>query len=441
MQITETNSKIINKFFEKTSEKEARKTKFVQRKSPVSGAIFLKTFVLGFLSKPGATLNELTKFCSDNFGVEISSQALDQRINRFAVQFMKIMLGIALNAFRCLVLVPLPALTQFTEVNIIDSTAISLPDSLSGIFPGSGGSASKAGMKIQLIFEFLKGVFNKIDITNGITPDQKYTGLFDQITANSLNLFDLGYFSQDNLKKFFDSGAYFLTRFLTRTALYWPDGTRLNLLDYLKAETRNYFELTLLVGAKYKLPCRLAFFRVPEKIANDRRRKAREKARKKGYSSLSKASIEFMNWTILITNVPESILSVKQLFLLYSLRWQIELMFKLWKSELKIHAISGFRKERVLCEIYAKLIGLVLFQFLASPLREIDVNLSPTKAFKVFADEAKSMAQVIRSVKKLSLFLKELEKKMLKYAKREKRKTKLTTCEKILYDIYNWFLA
>ena len=154
-------SKTIKTFFEKTSEKKAKETKFVQRKSPMTGAIFLKTMVFCFLANPKAHLTDLIKFCADHYGVDLSTQAFDQRINAFAVSFMKIMLGVALQAFRSLVLIPLPNLTQFSEVNIVDSTAISLPERLSNIFPGCGGNASKAGMKIQLVFDFLTGVFKK----------------------------------------------------------------------------------------------------------------------------------------------------------------------------------------------------------------------------------------------------------------------------------------
>jgi len=51
--------------------------------------------------------------------------------------------------------------------------------------------------------------------------------------------------------------------------------------------------------------------------------------------------------------------------LLYTVRWQIELVFKLWKSQMQLNHIAGLRKERVQVELYAKLIGLMTVRLLA----------------------------------------------------------------------------
>ncbi len=427
-------SSTIKGFFQTTANKMAKETKFVQRKSKMTGSVFLMTFVFGFIDNPRLSLVDLTEFCEDHFAIDISSQGLDERIHKYTLIFFQNMFFLALTIFRHTVLIPLATLTQFSEVNIVDSTTISLPENLSAKFPGSGGSGSKAALKLQLTFDFLTGCFNSVDITDGITPDQAYKKHLDQIKPNSLNLFDLGYFSLDNLKTFFDKGAYFLSRFLTRTTLYHEDDNRFNLLEYLRSETRNKFELKLRVTKQSKLPCRLFFFRAPQEVANRRRQKAKENARKKG-REVNQDNLELMDWTILISNVPTNMLSIELIGLLYALRWQIELMFKLWKSEVKIASVSGFRKERVLCEIYAKLIGIILFQFLAMPLRKIEIDLSPTKAFKRFVRKIRTFAEAIKSVEKLGKVIKQTQNKILKFAKREKRKKRLTTCQQILLGI------
>jgi hypothetical protein len=43
---------------------------------------------------------------------------------------------------------------DFTTVYLADSTGFALPDSLHALFPGSGGSASKAGAKIQAVWDY-----------------------------------------------------------------------------------------------------------------------------------------------------------------------------------------------------------------------------------------------------------------------------------------------
>jgi hypothetical protein len=397
----------------------------------MTGSLFLKTFVFGLLENATASLNDLVEFCDDHFGMTISPQGLDERIHPATLRFMKQMFTLALVVFRQTIRIPLPILSQFSAVNITDSTGFSLPESLTEEFPGSGGDASTAAAKLQLVFDFLTGSFKALTLTNGIIPDQKYTEHISLAEPHSLNLFDLGYFTLQRLQELADKGAYFLCRWLPGTNLYQEDGSKVDLLALLRAETREQFELSLRLGAKMLLPCRVCFFRASEEVANRRRQKAYKKAAKKG-SMPNKVSLELMGWTIMITNVPVSMLSLKHICLLYALRWQVELIFKLWKSHMKLHRISGYRKERILVELYAKLIGAVLFQFLAMPLRTKDIDFSPTKAFKRFARKSGRLAESIRSNKKLQHTIKKIHAKILKFAKREKRKTRLTTCQQLL---------
>ena len=139
-----------------------------------------------------------------------------------------------------------------------------------------------------------------------------------------------------------------------------------------------------------------------------------------------------MGWTIFVTNVPASMLSLEHVALLYAVRWQVELIFKLWKSHMKLHLISGIRKERILVELYAKLIGLVLFQFLTMPLRAKDIDLSPTKAFKRFVKQSGAFAEALHSLQRVQRVIGRLHTRILKFAKREKRKKRLTTCQQLL---------
>ena len=52
--------------------------------------------------------------------------------------------------------------------------------------------------------------------------------------------------------------------------------------------------------------------------------------------------------------------SPEAIFTIYRLRWQIEIVFKTWKSILKIHKIHSAKTNRLYCEIYGKLIMAVI---------------------------------------------------------------------------------
>ncbi|MPQ45050.1 transposase [Clostridium tarantellae] len=69
-----------------------------------------------------------------------------------------------------------------------------------------------------------------------------------------------------------------------------------------------------------------------------------------------------INWNCLntyITNVNDSILSTEEIHLFYSLRWQVKLMFKIWKSLFKIHEVKRVKIQRFKCFFYGRLIALL----------------------------------------------------------------------------------
>ena len=67
-----------------------------------------------------------------------------------------------------------------------------------------------------------------------------------------------------------------------------------------------------------------------------------------------------LEWLLVLTNVDGSVLSARQVVALMRLRWQIELLWKLWKQEGRIDTWRSAKPQRILTELYAKLLGLLL---------------------------------------------------------------------------------
>jgi len=44
----------------------------------------------------------------------------------------------------------------------------------------------------------------------------------------------------------------------------------------------------------------------------------------------------------------------------YKIRWQIELVFKIWKSQMNIHYLKGTKPERIWCLLYSRMIAATL---------------------------------------------------------------------------------
>ena len=65
-----------------------------------------------------------------------------------------------------------------------------------------------------------------------------------------------------------------------------------------------------------------------------------------------------MGWTLYLTNIPD--LTFEQAHTLARTRWQIELLFKLWKSHAQILTSRSADPQRQMCEGYGKLIGVIV---------------------------------------------------------------------------------
>jgi len=291
----------------------------------------------------------------------------------------------------------------FTKVHIADSTGFGLPECLEKLFPGSGGSASKAGAKIQLVWDYKRSVFAHFALTPWNIPDQKYV---DKVVALAqkgiLFIFDLGYFKINAFECIAKVGAYFLSRLNHQTHIY--AGTAIHLLpldlaSFLKTVAADMVETQLFIGAQERLPARLIASRVPDDIVNERRRVARKNAKKKGYTP-SKTHLELLSWNLFITNVPRTVWTPATVLKAYPIRWQVELIFKSWKSYCHLAAINAKTQDTVLCYLYGRMLLVLLNYALYPPVRsalwvKTQRELSLLKLVRHFQALADSWMKVI----------------------------------------------
>lgn len=127
-------------------------------------------------------------------------------------------------------------------------------------------------------------------------------------------------------------------------------------------------ETILYLGTREHVAVRLIAVRMPEAIVNERRRKARQAARKRGYTP-SQAHLMLVAWNLFLTNVPATVWTPASVWKAYSLRWQAELVFKSWKSDLPLAALPTKTQEPTLCYLYGRLLLIVLTYALCPALR------------------------------------------------------------------------
>lgn len=190
------------------------------------------------------------------------------------------------------------------------------------------------------------------------------------------------------------------------------------------------------LGEKERIPVRLIAFRLSDDIVEKRIRKIRRSIQKQGKTP-SKEVIQFARWSFYITNIPENILSIEQVHLIYTVRWQIELFFKLCKSEIGIDKVNGRSANRIICEIYAKLIWATQFLFFCFPVRwAVGWEISFEKAYKIFKKRSFDFFIAITSRYRLILFMGKFISDIQEFALKDKyRQKRCSTYQKLKNEL------
>jgi len=337
---------------------------FVKRTRKIKGSNFAQTMVTAGLGSPQTTYTDLTQSAAA-VDLEISAQGLEQRFTEEAACFLQHLLAYAVEQVMASCPAAVPILQRFQGVYLRDSTVIRLPLALAETWPGVGGTnGATAALKLQVELDFGTGQLHGPVLQSGRTQDQRSPYQQRKLPVGALHLADLGYYSLDRLAKDDRSGVFWMTRLKVGTALYTLEGERIDLPAWLEAHPETEIDQQVLVGVTERIPARLLAWRAPQEVAEQRRRRLREYARKKQVTPKAE-TLALTEWTLVITNVPVALLSLSEAWVLCGVRWQVELLFKLWKSYLRVDECRSQNPWRILCEIYAKLIGAVMVHWLS----------------------------------------------------------------------------
>lgn len=424
-------SEMIQTFLQAVATEQGAMSGFVQRQSKMTAAVFAQTLILGLLDNAEATLNDLVQI-SAKIGVTISEPGLHGRINEAGVSFLKGLLDSSLKQFAASSAVPAEVLRGFSRVDLLDSTQITLPKALAPHFAGYNSPGTEAALKIQLSVDYLQGRLNALHIGAGRVPDQTCELAVQLAIPNSLQIFDRGYAVLARLRQIAAQDAYFLTPLKTSTNVYTPPEatTPVDLAAWLERQPAadTIVDVEVVVGTEDRLPVRLVAYRLPREQVERRRRQARHNARKKG-RSVTPRHLHLLAWGLLLTNIPASRLPASTLIALYRVRWQIELFFKLCKSQFRLAVVGPWRLHRLLCQLYARLIAVILFQWLIAPWRFLaDRELSPPKAFRIVRQQARPLLAALRAHGDgLAAILAEMQDDFLRYALKTVRRKSPST--------------
>jgi IS4 transposase len=381
-----------------------RESGFIQRKRKFTGASFVQTLVFGWLAKGHSSVEELSQSAA-NVGVPVSRQGLDDRFNQKAAEFLRQMVEASIKCVLRTSSVTTPVVKRFNGVYVEDSTILVLPDELASIWVGCQGSS----LKISVRWDIQHGGLEMVQLQAGREHDQQALLHTQALPPGALQLRDLGYFDLETMRQFDSQDSYWVMRYKVGTALFTPDGKPLSLLTLLSATGGEIVECPIRLGAQIRLPCRLVAEAVTCEELHSRQKQLRQWERK----HQRRASAEkwaLLAWTIYLTNAPITILTAPEVLQVAGLRWQIELLFKLWKSEMKLDEWRSSNPWRILCEIYAKLIALIIQHWLMLIGVGHDLRKSLVQISRTIQKKAWHLASVLTHPQALFQALTDLER-------------------------------
>ncbi len=382
-------------FRDDSLERMARQSRFVERStSRLSGWTFLQLHLLMESSGKDLSLTGMCEQLHEQHGVELTKQSLDERFNTFAVRFMRAcfghVLGQVVGAGQ-----PAQEHASFKRVLLTDATVFQLPAHLACFYRGNGGDNTGSSVKIHQQYELLSGSVVDLQIRDGRENDALFLRQASYERArDELHLMDLGYFKIDHLQDLDAAGGFFVSRYKSGTNLYLKDGEGYGKVDWqtLVASLQQTGQLPEVYLGKQKLRVRLVVEQVPEQVAAKRR--AQQKAKEARQSKSGKYRWKtsplkelLLGYNLYLTNTTGEQLPAERVQLYYRLRWQVELLFKIWKSVMEIDKVGQMSIFRFECYLYSRLIVILLCSKVHSLLKgflaaEHDFEVSEWKAFK-----------------------------------------------------------
>lgn len=223
--------------FAQAAEQANEQTQAVVRKRKFTPVTLAQSFILALLKKPAASGEDVALMAAAR-GVEVSSQACEQRYSPALCNFFKTLLfkmvQIVVQTDEALA----SLLERFSEVKLIDSSSIQLPDCQAQEFPACGGKGSGglAVMKLQTELDLRTGQLTCLQPEPGKSPDQGTDRQHVPPREGSLRIADLGYFSIPVLHMIALAKAYFLTR-IQHVIKIHIEGKKQSLIEWLNSQS------------------------------------------------------------------------------------------------------------------------------------------------------------------------------------------------------------
>ena len=339
----------------------ARETGAVQRQRRVRIYDLVWVLVLGFAIGRRRTIAALRRSYERTTGQTLEESSFYMRFSPGLARLFKKLLSRAFQECLGVARGLEGPLAVFRDVILTDSTVIRLHDLLEKRFPACRTNHTKAALKAHAIMS-VRGVGKQ---SVKITAEREHDGPVFRVGSwvrDHLLMFDLGYFRYQLFACIGRNGGYFLTRLkgnadptivavnrVYRGRAIALEGERLrNVVQRMRRQVLD-------VEVEVRFPRRHYVGRAH-----------RDTQRLRVVGLLNRETGEYH---LYVTNVPPEKLPAEDIGAVYSLRWQIELLFKELKTHYRIEDMPSGKTIVVEVLLYAALLTMVVSRRLLALVR------------------------------------------------------------------------
>ena len=351
-------------------EKIAAKHEFrIRNSGKISASILLESFILMMQAGVSSYWHWAVSI-SNLTGTTVSKQAIFSRMGSAWTNTVKALVASIVSEQGGIYLQEL-VFKGFGAVWLQDSSSFHLPDILYEKFKGNVCKGKqKSVAKLNLVVNLMTGLCPVMRLDSFTVNEQQLSGSILSIArAGDLVIRDLGYFVLDVFSKLTKAHVFYLSRLKYGVSLFSLSGEMISLPELLSGKIM--LDINVLCGDKERLPVRLVAIKLDEQQAAERIRKAKnDRDMRLNHSS---DYYFLLGYIIFITNVGQDIWQAAQVGQAYRCRWNIEILFKSWKSGLRVHKLipqARTNTNRVESYLYMMMLYLSWFHMLIfTPLR------------------------------------------------------------------------
>lgn len=336
---------------EATIDRLGKATGFCERLRTVTPYRLALSLISTFSCTKVETLADIHRGFAALFGKEVSYKPFHNQLSK--EEFPKMMEAVALEMLRKLIVKTLrikrgAPFSEFSEIMIQDGSSFAVKDNLSKIFPGRFTTVSPAAVELHVTMNLLEGNAEQVTLTADTEGERKHLPDASEVRGKLL-LADRGFFSLEYVDDLMEEEGSFIIR----------AKSSINPL-VLNAFTSEGKRLKRLQGKTLKsvsLPKRHPVDMDVEWVTPDG---CSVEAR-----LIASWNPKTKEYNFFVTNLPRERYAVTDILRAYRLRWQIELLFKEWKSYANLHAFHTSKAHIAEGLIWAALAAATIKRYLA----------------------------------------------------------------------------